>query len=61
MISKACNQFFIGNYSATPCGTDVTVQIARDLFEFKENTRSAPSFSLAHMSPFDAEIGQITG
>ncbi len=35
----------------------VTVQIAPDLFENKENTRSV----LLHMSMFDAIIGQIRG
>ncbi|MDQ6964340.1 MAG: hypothetical protein Q9M13_05410 [Mariprofundales bacterium] len=46
----------MGNYSATACKTGVTVQIARNLFEFKEKTRSL----LLHMSMFNAEIGQIT-
>jgi len=35
----------------------IIAQIAADLFEFKENTRSV----LLHMSMFDAEIEQISG
>jgi len=36
---------------------EVTIQIALDLFENKENTRSV----LLHSSMFDAVIGQIKG
>jgi len=47
----------VRNYSAATSKVVVTVQIARDLFEFQEKMRSV----LLHMSIFDAEIGHITG
>ena len=43
---------------STPCKkVPVIAQIALDLFENKENTRSV----LLHSSMFDAAIGQIKG
>jgi hypothetical protein len=45
------------NYSAPCSDMPVAAQIALDLFENKENTRSV----LLHSSMFDAVIGQIKG
>jgi len=45
-----------GNYSAFH-QYSVAVQVAADLFENKENTRSV----LLHSSMFDAVIGRISG
>jgi len=39
----------------------VTAQVALDLFENKESTRSVPYVIKLHSSMFDAVIGQIQG